>query len=103
MPLFLKEGIRMKRVKAACICQTLHFLLKEDMEQFLLEQGMELLDIDCSIRLEENDADITRLSVTAAFAEGYSGASAKMEEMLKARLGKRYELSDEQIHIYIRQ
>ena len=22
----------MKRVKAACICQTLHFLLKEDME-----------------------------------------------------------------------
>ncbi len=22
--------IRMKRVKAACICQTLHFLLKED-------------------------------------------------------------------------
>ena len=64
---------------------------------------MELLDMDCSIRLEENDADITKLSVTAAFAEGYSGASAKMEEMLKARLGKRYELSDEQIHIYIRQ
>ena len=23
----------MKRVKAACICQTLHFLLKEDMDQ----------------------------------------------------------------------
>lgn len=26
-----KEGIKMKRVKAACITQTLHFLLKEDL------------------------------------------------------------------------
>lgn len=25
----------MKRVKAACICQTLHFMLKEDMDQGL--------------------------------------------------------------------
>ena len=29
---FFEEGIKMKRVKAACICQTLHFLLKEDVE-----------------------------------------------------------------------
>ena len=29
---FLQEGIKMKRVKAACICQTLHFQLKEDVE-----------------------------------------------------------------------
>ena len=28
--LFLKGCIKMKRVKAACICQTLHFMLKED-------------------------------------------------------------------------
>ena len=33
MPLiFLKEVIIMKRIQDACICQTLHFLLKEDME-----------------------------------------------------------------------
>ena len=25
----------MKRVKAACICQTLHFMLKEDVERSL--------------------------------------------------------------------
>ena len=25
-----KEVLRMKRIKAACICQTLHFQLKED-------------------------------------------------------------------------
>lgn len=28
----------MKRIKAACICQTLHFMLKEDMEHDLAVQ-----------------------------------------------------------------
>ena len=28
----------MKRVKAACICQTLHFLLKEDMDPALAQR-----------------------------------------------------------------
>lgn len=32
LPIFLKGEWDMKRVKAACICQTLHFLLKEDTE-----------------------------------------------------------------------
>ncbi len=27
----VKEGYKMKRIKAACISQTLHFLLKEDL------------------------------------------------------------------------
>ena len=30
----------MKRVKAACICQTLHFMLKDDLEQ---EQAVKLV------------------------------------------------------------
>ena len=30
----------MKRVKAACICQTLHFMLKDDLEQ---EQAVRLV------------------------------------------------------------
>lgn len=28
-----QDGKKMKRIQAACICQTLHFLLKEDVEQ----------------------------------------------------------------------
>ena len=77
--------------------------LKEDMEQLLQEEGMELLDMDCSIRLGENDAKITWISVTAAFAKGHPGSPAKMEETLKTRLGKRYELSDGQIQVSVRQ
>lgn len=77
--------------------------LKEDMEMLLQEQDMELLDMDCSIRLGENNADITKLSVTAVFSEGHTGSPAKMEEALKTRLGKRYELSDEQIQVSVRQ
>lgn len=77
--------------------------LKEDMEQLLQEEGMELLDMDCSIRLGENDAKITRISVTTAFAKDHPGSPAKMEETLKTRLGKRYELSDGQIQVSVRQ
>lgn len=36
----------MKRVKAACICQTLHFLLKEDLEH------------DAAVRLVKEEAEI---------------------------------------------
>ena len=75
----------------------------EDMEQLLQEEGMELLDMDCSIRLGENDAKITRISVTTAFAKDHPGSPAKMEETLKTRLGKRYELSDGQIQVSVRQ
>lgn len=32
MPLFFERGYQNETVKAACICQTLHFLLKEDVE-----------------------------------------------------------------------
>ena len=77
--------------------------LKEDMENLLQEQNMELLDMECSIRLEENDADITKLSVTAAFIEGHPDSPTKMEKMLKARLCKRYELSDGQVQVRVRQ
>lgn len=31
----------MKRVKAACICQTLHFMLKEDLEQGLAQRRVQ--------------------------------------------------------------
>ena len=77
--------------------------LKEDMEQLLQEEGMELLDMDCSIRLGENDAKITRISVTTSFEKDHPGSPAKMEETLKTRLGKRYELSDGQIQVSVRQ
>lgn len=36
----------MKRVKAACICQTLHFLLKEDLEH------------DAAVRLAKEEVEI---------------------------------------------
>lgn len=36
----------MKRVKAACICQTLHFLLKEDLEH------------DTAVRLVKDEVEI---------------------------------------------
>ena len=29
---FRKRGTGVKRIKAACICQTLHFMLKEDLD-----------------------------------------------------------------------
>lgn len=31
----------MKRIKAACICQTLHFMLKEDTEQDIARRAVE--------------------------------------------------------------
>lgn len=31
----------MKRIKAACICQTLHFMLKEDIEQDIARKAVE--------------------------------------------------------------
>ncbi len=42
----------MKRVKAACICQTLHFLLKEDVgHDYAVKMVNEEVDVDCRVEL----------------------------------------------------
>ena len=44
----------MKRVKAACICQTLHFMLKEDLEHQLAVKQVENEVVQYKKNLERN-------------------------------------------------
>lgn len=77
--------------------------LTEDITQLLAEEHMELVELDTDIRLEENDAAVTRLSLTAAFFEDTKGSPSEAEKTVKQRLMKRYELSEGQVKVSVRQ
>ena len=52
----------MKRIKAACICQTLHFLLKEDTEPVLAQRLVQDEVVAYRKRLEASGAKYRILS-----------------------------------------
>ena len=87
----------------ALVTKAVQLKLKEDMEDLLSEEGMELAKLDSDIRLGENDAAITQLSVTAVFAGDTTGSPSMAEETLKKRLIKRYELDEGQVYVSVRQ
>lgn len=77
--------------------------LTEDITQLLAEEQMELVDLDADIRLEENDAAITKLTLTTALEKGAETSFPQAEKTVEQRLMNRYGLSAGQLQLSVRQ
>ena len=79
--IFMKEVVIMKRIQAACICQTLRFLLKEDMEH---EQAVKMVQEEVAHYKANLERNRTRYKILEEVPQGDGSIVVKVIKQYNA-------------------